>query len=294
MATKEKILAVSGLLSGAIIWGLIWYPYRLLEQMGVSGALSSFATYLIPLILGFALYSERLRLRHFPPILLLVGLTAGWTNLAYVLAVINGEVMRVLLLFYLSPLWTVLLARLILRERLRFHGYLVMGLSFSGAVVMLWRPNLGLPLPQNTAEWLALSAGLTFAATNVLSRRAEDFDIWLKSISVWVGVSILSVLALIYQPATLTALPVLPFSGWVWLLLVSVLIFIVTLTVQYGLARVPANQAIVIFLFELVVAAVASYLLAREVMTIREWLGGAMIVTASLFSGKLERESPSI
>ena len=203
MASKQKLLAVSGLLSGAIIWGLIWYPYRLLEQMGISGALSSFATYLIPLLLGFTLYSERLRLRHFPPILLLIGLTAGWTNLAYVLAVIDGEVMRVLLLFYLSPLWTVLLARLLLHERLRFHGYLVMALSFAGAVVMLWRPSLGLPLPQNTAEWMALSAGLTFAATNVLSRRAEASDIWLKSLSVWIGVSVLSLLALIYQPATL-------------------------------------------------------------------------------------------
>ncbi|BAN35497.1 hypothetical protein SCD_n01676 [Sulfuricella denitrificans skB26] len=291
VASKEKLLAISGLLSGAIIWGLIWYPYRLLEQMGVSGALSSFATYLIPLILGFTLYSERLRLRHFPPILLLIGLTAGWTNLAYVLAVIDGEVMRVLLLFYLSPLWTVLLARLLLHERLRFHGYLVMVLSFAGAVVMLWRPNLGLPLPQNTAEWMALSAGLTFAATNVLSRRAEASDIWLKSLSVWVGVSVLSLLALIYQPATLAALPMLPVSGWMWLLLVSILIFAVTLTVQYGLARAPANQAIVIFLFELVVAAVASYLLAGEVMTAQEWLGGAMIVAASLFSGKLEHDT---
>ncbi|HLA41347.1 MAG TPA: EamA family transporter, partial [Candidatus Glassbacteria bacterium] len=88
--------------------------------------------------------------------------------------------------------------------------------------------------------------------------------------------------------ATLAALPILPVSGWVWLLLVSILIFAVTLTVQYGLARAPANQAIVIFLFELVVAAVASYLLAGEVMTLQEWLGGAMIVAASLFSGKLE------
>jgi drug/metabolite transporter (DMT)-like permease len=246
---------------------------------------------LIPLLLGFTLYSGRLRLRHFPPILLLVGLTAGWTNLAYVLAVIDGEVMRVLLLFYLSPLWTVLLARLILHERLHFHGYLVMALSFSGAVVMLWRPSLGLPLPQNTAEWMALSAGLTFAATNVLSRRAEASDIWLKSLSVWVGVSVLSLLALIYRPATLAALPVLPFSGWMWLLLVSILIFTVTLTMQYGLARAPANQAIVIFLFELVVAAVASYVLAGEVMTAQEWLGGAMIVAASLFSGKLEGAS---
>ena len=288
MASKEKLLAVSGLLSGAVIWGLIWYPYRLLEQMGISGALSSFATYLVPLVLGLAFYSGRLRFRRIPPILFWIGLTAGWTNLAYVLAVIDGEVMRVLLLFYLSPLWTVLLARLILHERLRFHGYLVMVLSFGGAVVMLWRPSLGLPLPQNTAEWLGLSAGLMFATTNVLSRHAEDFDIGLKSLSVWGGVGLLSLLALAYQPATLAAVPVLPLSGWAWLVLVSSLIFAVTLTVQYGLARVPANQAIVIFLFELVVAAVSSYTLAGEVMTAQEWLGGAMIVVASLFSGKLE------
>ncbi|MCE5181022.1 MAG: DMT family transporter [Betaproteobacteria bacterium] len=291
MASKEKLLAVSGLLSGAIIWGVIWYPYRLLEQMGVSGALSSLITYLIPVLLGFMLYSERVRLRHFPPILLLIGLTSGWTNLAYVLAVIHGEVMRVLLLFYLSPLWTVLLARLILHERLRFHGYLVMVLSFSGAVVMLWRPSLGMPLPQNAAEWLALSAGLMFAATNVLSRHAAESDIWLKSLSVWIGVAVLSLLALAWQPATLAVLPALPISGWGWLLTISILIFIVTLTVQYGLARTPANQAIVIFLFELVVAAVTSYLLAGEVMTAQEWVGGVMIVAASLFSGKLEEHS---
>ncbi|MDD5241882.1 MAG: DMT family transporter [Sulfuricella sp.] len=288
MASKEKLLAVSGLLSGAVIWGVIWYPYRLLEQMGVSGALSSFATYLIPLLLGFTLYSERVRLRHFPPILLLIGLTSGWTNLAYVLAVIHGEVMRVLLLFYLSPLWTVLLARLILHERLRFHGYLVMALSFSGAVVMLWRPGMGLPLPQNAAEWMGLSAGMMFATTNVLSRYAVASDIWLKSLSVWIGVSVLSLLVLIWQPAALAVLPALPISGWMWLLLISILIFGVTLTVQYGLARTPASQAIVIFLFELIVAAVTSYLLAGEVMSVQEWVGGAMIVASGLFSGKLE------
>jgi drug/metabolite transporter (DMT)-like permease len=289
VASKEKLRAVSGLLSGAIIWGLIWYPYRLLQEMGISGALSSFASYVLPLLFGLMFYSRKLRLRPFPPLLIWIGLTAGWTNLAYVLAVIDGEVMRVLLLFYLSPLWTVLLARLILKEKLHFHGYLVMALSLAGATVMLWRPSLGLPLPQNLAEWTALSAGMMFATTNVLSRHAQEFDIGLKSFSVWLGVSVLSLLGLAFQPDTLSALPALPLVGWGWLLLVSILIFVVTLTVQYGLARTPANQAIVIFLFELVVAAISSYFLAGEAMTLQEWLGGAMIVAASLFSGKLEK-----
>jgi uncharacterized membrane protein len=41
-----------------------------------------------------------------------LGLAAGWTNLAYVLAMLQGEVVRVLLLFFLSPLWTVVFARI--------------------------------------------------------------------------------------------------------------------------------------------------------------------------------------
>ncbi|MBD3812466.1 MAG: EamA family transporter, partial [Betaproteobacteria bacterium] len=59
---------------------------------------------------------------------------------------------------------------------------------------------------------------------------------------------------------------------------------------QYGLARVPANQAIVIFLFELVVAAVAAYFLSDERMGVQEWVGAVMIVTASLFSGHMEND----
>lgn len=292
MASKQKILAVSALLSGATTWGLAWYPYRLLELGGVSGALSSFFTYFVPLLAGLVLFRRQLGgWRDYPWMLLAIGLTAGWTNLAYVLAVLHGEVMRVLLLFYLSPLWTVVFARFLLAERPNSHGYLVMGMSFAGAVVMLWQPSMGMPLPQNTAEWFGLSAGLMFAATNVLSRRGQDIPLDLKSLSVWAGVSFLSLLALLLQPAEATVLLHLPLATWGLLLAVGVAMFLVTMTVQYGLTHTPANQAIVIFLFELVVAAVSSYFLANESLTLREWAGGALIVAASLFSGKLEEKA---
>ncbi len=66
--------------------------------------------------------------------------------------------------------------------------------------------------------------------------------------------------------------------------------FVLSLVVQYGLTHVPANQAIVILLFELVVAAVAAYLLTNETMTLREWMGGTLIISASLFSSRVNRE----
>jgi len=133
MPSKQKMLAVSGLLSGAVIWGAIWYPYRLLESAGISGALSSLLTYLVPLLLGLALLpSVAGKIRNGGWLLLWIALSAGWTNLAYVLAVIHGEVMRVMLLFYLSPFWTVIFAQALLREKPSTAGYCVMALSLGG------------------------------------------------------------------------------------------------------------------------------------------------------------------
>lgn len=291
MVAKQKMLAVSGLLSGAIVWGLIWYPYRLLDEAGISGALSSLLTYLVAVALGLMLFPAAFaRIRHAGWMALLIGFSAGWTNLAYVLAIIQGEVMRVLLLFYLSPFWTVILARLLLREKTGAAGYGVISLSLTGAVVMLWRPEFGLPLPQNQAEWLALSAGLMFALSNVLARKANDLDIQIKSLSIWIGVGLLSLLPVLWAPSVAQPLAALAWEGWLWLLFIGAAIFGVTLTVQFGLSHTAANQAIVIFLFELVVAAISSYFLAGECMALQEWLGGAMIVAASIFSGKLEQQ----
>lgn len=291
MVAKQKFLAVSGLLSGAVVWGVIWYPYRLLAEAGISGSLSSLMTYVVAGGLGLIFFqgafSRILRAGWLP---ILIGISAGWTNLAYVLAVIDGEIMRVLLLFYLSPFWTVILAQLLLREKPIFAGYAVMVLSLAGAVVMLWRPEFGMPLPQNRAEWLGLSAGLMFALSNVLARKAHHLDVQTKSVSIWVGVALLSLLPILWTPAEAGHVVNLAWSGWLWLLVIGMAIFCVTLTVQYGLSHTPANQAIVIFLFELVVAAISSYFLAGEAMSAQEWIGGAMIVAASLFSGKLEKQ----
>ena len=78
-------------------------------------------------------------------------------------------------------------------------------------------------------------------------------------------------------------------NSWLLLLGTGLAVFILSLVLQYGLTHVPANQAIVLLLFELVVAAVAAYLLTNESMTLKEWVGGAMIVSASLFSSRMNR-----
>jgi drug/metabolite transporter (DMT)-like permease len=285
---STSLLAPLSLIVAASVWGLVWYPYRLLELAGVSGSVSSLLTYLLGLpLLLFLVARVRIAERGERGLLLALALSAGWANLAYVLAVIHGEVMRVLLLFYLAPLWTVFFAWLLLREQAGRAAYLVIGLSVAGAWVMLSGSG-GLPLPTNAAEWLGLSAGVGFALSNVLTRRIRSAPIALRSLWVFAGVVAWSMLHAIYEGA----LPniVLTLDGQAWLLVagIALLLLLATFTVQYGLAHIPANRAIVILLSELVVAALASRLLAGEAMDLREWIGGAMIVAATLFSGRLE------
>lgn len=282
-------LAPLGLLTAATVWGIVWYPYRLLEQAGISGSLASLITYLVALVPVLAFCGrDFLRQRTDRGWLVLVALTTGWTNLAYVLAVIHGEVMRVLLLFYLAPLWTVFFSRLLLHERVNGFGYLVMGLSVSGAYVMLAR-NGGLPLPTNFAEWMGLSAGIAFALANVLSRKLREVAIGVRSLWVFLGVVAIAAFPAAYEGGAAVAVAGLDLAHWLTLILIGLLLVAATFAVQYGLAHTPANQAIVILLSELVVAAIASRFLAGEVMDEREWLGGALIVAASLFSGRMHK-----
>jgi len=286
-----RLMPVLGLLFGAAMWGLIWYPYRLLQEDGVGGVVSSLASYAIPFVLALPFFWRHLgSARAHLGWLALLGLAAGWTNMGYVLAVIGGEIMRVVLLFYLAPLWTVIFARWLLGEKLSVWGWLIMAFSFAGALTMLWPENGGLPLPANDAEWIALSAGATFALANVVTRKVSEADIWAKSLAVWGGVTLIALAALPLESQAFGFSGHASAATWSLLLGVGLCIGLMTVAVQYGLTHTPANQAIVIFLFELVVAAVASWFLANEALTLREWLGAAMIIAGSLFSGHIEKK----
>jgi drug/metabolite transporter (DMT)-like permease len=288
---STSLLAPLSLVLAASVWGLVWYPYRVLEEAGLSGSVASLLTYLSGLpLLWFLASRSRVSDRSERGLLLAMALTAGWTNLAYVLAVIHGEVMRVLLLFYLAPLWTVFFARFFLGEKAGRAAYLVIGLSVAGAYVMLSSAG-GWPLPTNQAEWLGLSAGVGFALSNVLTRKISAAPIALRSLWVFAGVAGLSALNALYEGNSPAVVLSLDIRAWLIVAGIVLALLLATFTVQYGLAHTPANRAIVILLSELVVAAVASRYLAGEAMDAREWIGGAMIVAATLFSGNLEQET---
>ncbi len=279
-------MPIAGILSGALVWGLIWYPFRMLQAGGVSGPQSTFISYLLAMLFGVFMLPRVCReLPRAGWWAVLLVFSAGWANFGYVLAMLHGEVMRVLLLFYLAPVWTILFSYWLLNERLNRYGYSVIALSLMGAFIMLWEPKLGMPFPQNFSEWTGLSAGMGFALSNVVSRRAMHLSVEAKSVSIWFGTVVLTAPLLWWQGGL--NLSGINAESWELLFLLGIALCACSFAVQYGVTHMPANRATLLFLSELVVAAIASYFLAGEAMGLREWAGAVLIVSASLLSGKL-------
>ncbi|MBI5040802.1 MAG: DMT family transporter [Gammaproteobacteria bacterium] len=282
------LFPVFSLLLAASLWGVIWYPLRLLEAAGLSGLWTTLASYGAALLLGLLPSVPRLgELRRQPLWLLVLALSAGWCNVAFILAVLEGTVVRVLLLFYLSPIWAVLLAWLLLGERLSAQARGVFALAVVGALIMLWDPVIGLPWPRGPGDWLAVSSGLTFALSNVMIRRMQQVSVPIKTMSSWAGVLLITGSMLMFKGTM--QLP--DVSASVWLSAAALGWFgivIMTLAVQYGVTHMPVHRSAVILLFELIAGAVSAGLLTEEVVRPLEWFGGLLIIVAAYWAARLQ------
>jgi len=281
------LFPVFSLLFSATLWGVIWYPLRLLEAAGLSGLWTTLASYGAALLLGLlAVITRRGELRQQPLALLVLALSAGWCNVAFILAVLEGTVVRVLLLFYLSPIWAVLLAWLFLGERLSRQATGVFALAIIGALVMLWDPVIGLPWPSAPGDWLAVSSGFAFALSNVMTRQLQQVSVQIKTFTSWTGVMVIAMTMLLLSGTV--ALPEVNLSVWLAAAALGWFgIIIMTLAVQYGVTHMPVHRSAVILLFELIAGALSSSLLTDEVVRPLEWLGGALIIAAAYWAARL-------
>lgn len=288
----SRHLPALSILLGASMWGVIWYPMRLLEAHGLAGVWLTLILYATALIASLPFtYRALAEFARRPGLLLLFMLASGWTNIAFVEAALTGNILRVLLLFYLSPLWAVLLGWLILRERLERAALFSLLLAMSGALIMLWNPRLGAPWPHGSADWFALSAGFAFAFSNVLARKMDDISTSARSIGVWAGVVLVALPMLVFLDIDAPVLTNKVIVASVALGLFGILVM--TALMQYGVARLPVYRTAILTLIELVVGAVSQQLLTEEVVSAREWAGGVLILLGAWLSARTTLTKPS-
>ena len=289
MKDRAALLAIWALVFNAFIWGVSWWPLRQLQGFGLHPLWTTalvFAVVFVGLLLRY-FDCWRSFARH--PALWLLALASGLTNVGFNWAVTVGDVVRVVLLFYLMPAWSVLVAWLMLGEKPSPASLLRLVLAMTGVLIVLKSPESPWPVPQGPADWLAILGGLSFAITNALLRKCNQTPSGSRMLAMFGGGAVL---------ATATALLGMsqqvvpgPFLQAADLPMVLALVLGLSLAfmasnaaLQYGAGRLVASTTALVMLTEILFASLSSAALGAAEFSPRVLLGGSLIVLAAVLA----------
>lgn len=273
-------LPVTILLGSSILWGLSWLPLKTINVMGIDGIVLIFAAYgILALILGPLLLKQFSIWKEHKKVMFLIALFGGGANLAFTYALINGEVIRVMVLFYLLPVWGVAGGRLFLKEEIDRWRYLGVFLAISGAFFILGGFEV-LNAPPSWIDLIALASGLFFAMNNLLFRAAQAIPVSSKIGSMFVGCFSMAGLFLF---AGIEQFPVdITENAWVMLGLYAIFwLLLANIGSQWSVTHMEAGRSSIIMIMELIAAVVSATIIANETMTQLEYMGGALIMAAA-------------
>lgn len=269
------------LVFNAFVWGVSWWPLRQLQGLGLHPLWATASFFLLGCSLMLWWRPQVWRHLLDSPSLWVLALASGVTNAAFNWAVSVGEVVRVVLLFYLMPLWAVFLARAILGERITVSGMVRVVLGLLGAMLVL-QPATGLGWIKinGLADMLGVLGGLGFAFTNVWLRKSADQLPQARAFAMFSGGCLFPVvLGSVLAAQGALAWPPAPALGWMLGALAMGLVFVsANMALQFGASHLPVNTASVVMLTEIVFAAASAVWLGGESLRLQVVLGGALIM----------------
>ena len=285
-------LATVAVAGSALMWGLWWLPLRSLQDGGLGSFQVNLSIYLPLAVVALPYLWRRWNggLKDHALPFLVAAVLMGLALLAWNLALLWGEVVRVSLLFYLTPIWASLLSVIFLNIRFGPLRAATVLCGLSGAIVVLSGHAEGLPLPRETADWLALGSGILFAGSLVTTRRWPAISGLPLTLSTFVVVALGSSALVVSQEGLGTLLSLSP-----WLLLAAALVGVLWILpamwlILWGAGRLDAGRISIILLLEIPVAAVSATLIAQEPFGWREAAGCLLV----LLAGALESRGEAI
>ena len=280
-----EAVAIFVLFSASVLWGLTWLPLKYLNELGFDGVPLTLFLYLIMLVLILPwAWRERHHILTSWKVLLGVALLGGGAQLAFNTALVYGEVIRVMVLFYLVPLWGVLGGRIFLQEKIDQVRWLGVGFSIFGAFLVVGGLH-AFVAPPSWIDGIALLSGFLFAMNNIVFRVSQTVPVKIKLAFMFLGAFVLAG-AVITQMEIPVSLDV---SGQAWgilFLYAAVWMMAANFGTQWAVTHIEAGRSSIIVIMELVTAVVSASLILGETMTPLEMVGGSLIMLAAFLEAR--------
>ena len=282
------VLPAAALVVNAFIWGVSWWPFRELQGLGLHPLWATALVYGLVFALLLTRFASMLPQFARHPGLWALAIASGFTNVGFNWAVTVGDVVRVVLLFYLMPAWSVMVSWLLLGEKPTAGSLLRLVLAMAGVLVVLKTPESPWPIPGSLPDWLALAGGLSFAITNAYLRKLGNegkVPSEARMLAMFGGGTVLaSGVALAGMSQGIVTAPTLALSG-VWLVLgLSAAFLVCNACLQYGASRLPGSTTALVMLTEILFASGSAAWLGTAEFTPRILWGGGLILLAALLA----------
>ncbi len=283
----------------AIFWGLVWIPLGWFDQNGLHPVSITFFSYFLLLIFLLPFNFSLVKIFLFSPALLMMGISYGLTNIFFNWAIVYGDVIRVVFLFYLMPIWASIFARIFLKELIGFYGYVTLFFALFGLTLILDLTNLIKSLnnldfssDKIFSDLIALLGGFFFALGNVLLKKNKLQDSMSRSFSIFFGSCIVSLFFLFFglffdffelksQDFFLLSFELKTF---IYLFLFSIVLGLANFFLQYGGSKLLVQTTSLLMLTEIIVVVISTSYFGKNNLLFFDYLGGTIIVTAALYN----------
>jgi drug/metabolite transporter (DMT)-like permease len=282
-ATARPLPELAILLS-TLLWGTLWVPVRGLHGASANGAWATSLGFLLPLLA--LLPPALLGWRRTPGGLRACAPAGFWLALGialYAEGVARGQIARVVLLFYLTPVWSIVLARVVLQQPITRRRLATIALGLAGMLV-IFATGSASGSGISPADAMGLAGGIAWAIALVSANRDARPTSFERVLAHFLFLAPLYFLvaslpgsASAGGPASAVAVDALP-----WLLAFSMLwiLPVVWLTV-FAAARLEPGRFAILLMFEIVVGIASATLLANEPLGARE-IAGALLVLGAI------------
>ncbi len=274
--------AIAVALCGSI-WGLFWLPLHWLEGRGVGGGWTSFVFNVVSLLAPLPFLLNRAAWRGFArqaP----AGLLLGTAFSMYSVSLVMTDVLHAILLFYLTPVWSTLAARVLFGTRLTGARIISISCGAAGMALILGVTE-GVPLPRNAGDWVALASGMLWAAGTMHSYARPAAGIALPVFTFSLGGVVASGVILALGAAA--GMPMAS-AGPLWaalpLIIAAALVFFVppNFLVLWAAQRLDPGRVGILLTTEVLVGALSAGFLSGQPIGLPEIAGTAFIVSAGL------------
>lgn len=287
-------VAVAATLGAAVLWGLWWWPLRWLAANGFGDFGATVAIYVVGVLTLLPLVPWRTApFRRGGAAILFSAVVFGFALAAWNLALLWGLVARVTLLFYLSPVWAVLLSYLVLGNRPDRVRLLAALLGIAGAVLLLGGGLVGgtgggAGAAFGRGDAMGLLSGLLFAVSITGARRLPG-EIEGRAQTLIV-LFVAMVVSAAFGADALNAISTPTWPAFGIALLVGALVVVPgTMMMLHGGNKLDPGRVTLLLLLEVPVAVVSAAILAGEAVGPRALAAGAMILTAAFLEARRAR-----